>query len=80
VRTCAVATPVVARQQRGPSDLSETASDAMKERGLLPLPAAPPSGMLGSIQSAALEGEEAPKGKRMQENSLWVSICTVAGR
>src|SRR5664279_1594007 len=25
-------------------------SDVMKERGLLPLPAAPPSGMLGSIQ------------------------------
>ena len=30
--------------------------------------------------SAALEGEEAPKWKRMQENSLWESICTDAGR
>jgi hypothetical protein len=27
-----------------------SALDAMKERGLLPLPVAPPSGMLGSIQ------------------------------
>src|SRR5450756_1265291 len=40
----------------------ERASDVMKERGLLPLPAAPPSGMLGSIQSAVREGEEAPNG------------------
>jgi hypothetical protein len=36
--------------KRPPRILSETASDVMKERGLLPLPAAPPSGMLGSIQ------------------------------
>src|SRR5664280_1863367 len=36
--------------KRPPRILSETASDAMKERGLLPLPAAPPSGMLGSVQ------------------------------
>jgi len=36
----------------------------MKERGLLPLPAAPPSGMLGSIRSAAREGGEASKDTR----------------
>src|ERR1039458_3759101 len=30
----------------------EKASDVMKEWGLLPLPAAPPSGMLGSVQVA----------------------------
>jgi hypothetical protein len=52
----------------------------MKERGLLPLPAAPPSGMLGSVQVAYEKGEEAPKWKRMQENSMWESICTDAGR
>jgi hypothetical protein len=54
--------------------------DAMKERGLLPLPAAPPSVDAWECPSRVREGEEAPKWKRMQEYSLWESICTVAGR
>src|ERR1019366_9443186 len=49
----------------------------MKERGLLPLPAAPPSGDAWEYRNAVREGEEAPKWKRMQENSSWESICTV---
>jgi hypothetical protein len=55
-------------------------SDVMKERGLLPLPAAPPSGDAWEYRNAVREGEEAPKWKRMQENSSWVLICTAAGR
>ena len=55
-------------------------SDAMKERGLLPLPAAPPSGDAWEYRNAVREGEEAPKWKRMQDCSMWESICTVAGR
>jgi hypothetical protein len=51
----------------------------MKERGLLPLPAAPPSVDAWECQSAVRKGEEAPKWKRMQENSSWESICTVVG-
>jgi len=54
--------------------------DAMKERGLLPLPAAPPSGDAWEYRNAVREGEEAPKWKRMRESSLWVLICIDAGR
>src|ERR1035437_6809207 len=39
-----------------------TLVDAMKERGLLPLPAAPPRGDAWEYPSAAREGEEAPNG------------------
>ncbi|HEY5184659.1 MAG TPA: hypothetical protein VIM19_07090 [Actinomycetes bacterium] len=56
------------------------ARDAMKERGLLPLPTAPPSGDAWEYPSRVREGKEAPKWKRMQESSMWESICTVAGR
>ena len=52
----------------------------MKERGLLPLPAAPPSGDAWEYRNAVREGEEAPKWKRMRVNSMWELICTVAGR
>jgi len=38
-----------------------------------------PAWML-ECQSAALEGEEAPKWKRIREDSMWESICTDAGR
>src|SRR5450759_2077322 len=42
----------------------------MKERGLLPLPAAPPSGDAWEYRNAVREGEEAPKWKRMRVTRL----------
>src|ERR1017187_10096763 len=58
----------------------QTPSDVMKEWGLLPLPAAPPSGDAWEYRNAVREGEEAPKWKRMQDCSMWEWIYTDAGR
>src|SRR5450759_1872049 len=41
---------------------AQRAPDVMKERGLLPLPAAPPRVDAWECQSAVREGEEAPNG------------------
>ena len=41
---------------------TNSASDAMKERGLLPLPVAPPSVDAWGVKTAVREGEEAPDG------------------
>src|ERR1035438_5707455 len=54
VRICCGTCGILLRcwQHERPSPTVVRASDVMKEWGLLPLPAAPPSGMLGSVQVA----------------------------